>query len=469
MVATIMVMGYLGLMAALGHGHLSAREIATMAAVGGVVTIGAFALTVRWMERWAYGPVLERGRDVNPWRTRAASIGLVGAAILLTPPIVREYQFRANLRAAAERHSLKLGDTVTDTARSQALKDLGRTHRLQALTVILKAADDSDASADVQIAAMSALLGLEGGRARVLEYTRHSKPGLRVAATIALISVADDPAAWSAIAAVARSDPNGAARHEVADYLATSNDVPASRSPEALALIRSLARDSDARVAIAAARGLSVFHSDKSGVQRVMAVVQNPAESDDVRIEAMVALGTIKDPRAAPVLWKILGMQYEPGFIPLEMEDRYRGVADEALVHLEGIDDAGYPRGLFNNESITRTEIEMIIRAETAAFGATRRFDPSLAPDGERNGYTRRFILGSDGFAYVATPENWRKTGVRGFCGDATARICFTRDGIAPHVVDGRCPESDQPIITPDASGSSIRIAPARECRMPTR
>lgn len=50
-------------------------------------------------------------------------------------------------------------------------------------------------------------------------------------------------------------------------------------------------------------------------------------------------------------------------------------------------------------------------------------------------------------FAYVAVPldtrgfPGWRRTGIRGYCGDATGRICYTQDGSPPPVVDGRCGE----------------------------
>jgi hypothetical protein len=43
-------------------------------------------------------------------------------------------------------------------------------------------------------------------------------------------------------------------------------------------------------------------------------------------------------------------------------------------------------------------------------------------------------------FAYTAVPEEPGQTGVRGFCGDSTALICFTPDGREPGVTpEGRC------------------------------
>jgi hypothetical protein len=45
-------------------------------------------------------------------------------------------------------------------------------------------------------------------------------------------------------------------------------------------------------------------------------------------------------------------------------------------------------------------------------------------------------------FAYVAVPVRPGETGVRGFCGDSSGRICFTSDGSAPPVFGGQCEES---------------------------
>jgi hypothetical protein len=42
-------------------------------------------------------------------------------------------------------------------------------------------------------------------------------------------------------------------------------------------------------------------------------------------------------------------------------------------------------------------------------------------------------------FAYVATPLIPGQTGVRAFCGDSSGVICFTSDGQAPGIENGRC------------------------------
>lgn len=86
---------------------------------------------------------------------------------------------------------------------------------------------------------------------------------------------------------------------------------------------------------------------------------------------------------------------------------------------------------------------------------------PALVALPSRKGYIRRFVRGETvapeeirsasasptsvrTWAYVASPERPGETGVRGFCGDDTGRICFTADGSSPKVENGRCPDSDQ-------------------------
>ncbi len=91
------------------------------------------------------------------------------------------------------------------------------------------------------------------------------------------------------------------------------------------------------------------------------------------------------------------------------------------------------------------------------AYSGPRFLDPELASAEVKNGYRRTFHPGSsapvasspagapfstgslEGYAYVAVPEKVGQTGVRGFCGDASGRICFTTDGSAPEVSDGAC------------------------------
>ena len=84
--------------------------------------------------------------------------------------------------------------------------------------------------------------------------------------------------------------------------------------------------------------------------------------------------------------------------------------------------------------------------------GPTPFIDAALVNE-VKSGYRRRFHRGApasgDGispssitsFAYTAVPVEVGRTGTRGFCGDASGRICFTNDGSEPPVVDGACAE----------------------------
>src|SRR5262245_44592063 len=84
--------------------------------------------------------------------------------------------------------------------------------------------------------------------------------------------------------------------------------------------------------------------------------------------------------------------------------------------------------------------------------------DSMLASGAGKSGYKRTFHPGPaassdagprspssiEGYAYTAVPVENGRTGVRGFCGDASGRICQTMDGSEPRVVNGQCPETCQ-------------------------
>jgi type IV pilus assembly protein PilA len=87
-----------------------------------------------------------------------------------------------------------------------------------------------------------------------------------------------------------------------------------------------------------------------------------------------------------------------------------------------------------------------------SSYAGPAFLDPALSQADVKSGYRRSFHPGApatDGqspssmmsFAYTAVPVTSNQTGVRGFCGDDTGRICYTRDGSEPAVADGRCAE----------------------------
>jgi hypothetical protein len=89
--------------------------------------------------------------------------------------------------------------------------------------------------------------------------------------------------------------------------------------------------------------------------------------------------------------------------------------------------------------------------------------DPGLSSARMKSGYQRTFHpgpevslapapgcpggTGLESFAYTAEPLTRGQTGVRGFCGDASGLICFTTDGSAPPVTNGRCAEGCTPLF----------------------
>jgi type IV pilus assembly protein PilA len=123
------------------------------------------------------------------------------------------------------------------------------------------------------------------------------------------------------------------------------------------------------------------------------------------------------------------------------------------------------------NEHATISDIRTVISAEMAyqsasggsygspqclaaptsclpAYSGPTFIDPDLASATVKNGYRRTFHAGgptgSESFAYTAVPAEPGRTGVRGFCGDSTGRVCFTQGGSAPALVGGLCDPSCQ-------------------------
>ena len=99
---------------------------------------------------------------------------------------------------------------------------------------------------------------------------------------------------------------------------------------------------------------------------------------------------------------------------------------------------AGYP-------ATAPTFLDATLTAAQVKSGYRRAFHPgaevALADRPGCAGGT-----GLESFAYTAEPETRGRTGVRGFCGDDSGRICFTADGSVPPVTNGRCAEGCTPL-----------------------
>lgn len=77
-------------------------------------------------------------------------------------------------------------------------------------------------------------------------------------------------------------------------------------------------------------------------------------------------------------------------------------------------------------------------------LGYERKFHPGSRPSEAEIQAARASATSLRSFAYTAVPEKVGETGGRAFCGDSTGRICFTANGAAPEVVEGRCAKSCQ-------------------------
>jgi type IV pilus assembly protein PilA len=86
-----------------------------------------------------------------------------------------------------------------------------------------------------------------------------------------------------------------------------------------------------------------------------------------------------------------------------------------------------------------------------AGYRGPTFLDEALASATQKSGYDRAFHPGPAAgpgkgtyraFAYVSTPREPGKTGVRSFCGDSTGRVCFDPAGAAIVPRDGLCPAS---------------------------
>ena len=75
-------------------------------------------------------------------------------------------------------------------------------------------------------------------------------------------------------------------------------------------------------------------------------------------------------------------------------------------------------------------------------LGYERKFHPGPRASEAEIQAARASATSLRSFAYTAVPEMPGETGFRAFCGDSAGRMCFTADGSAPEVKDGRCQKS---------------------------
>jgi type II secretory pathway pseudopilin PulG len=82
----------------------------------------------------------------------------------------------------------------------------------------------------------------------------------------------------------------------------------------------------------------------------------------------------------------------------------------------------------------------------TVKSGYQREFQGGLPADGSEVAFANLSPSSVQSFVYLAYPVTPGTTGIRGFCGDYTGRICVTPDGSRPAVVEGRCDPACMPL-----------------------
>jgi hypothetical protein len=277
-------------------------------------------------------------------------------------------------------------------------------------------------------------------------------PDMEVRATagvVLLSAFSSDQTAWAAVEQLARDD-SPVIRTQMIGLLRTSSD------PRASGLVEELAGPEAPRL---------------NPYDGLLAVVMDVNASDEGRLAAIHTLAGLKDERALAVFRTIV-MGLDPGFARPERETKFRDAARVAGTYITGNQQPDW-MSAFDNEQSALFDAENMMRTQLHRRKMLGVFDPCPVPGAvcvpghERDALTSRPLVGYVGrfhagppvspdviaerklpptsvssFAWVAAPETPFKTGIRGFCADDTARICFTRDGRMPSLVNGRCPDS---------------------------
>jgi hypothetical protein len=307
-------------------------------------------------------------------------------------------------------------------------------------------------------------------------------PGVQVAAGTGLLLFADDPRAWAVVERLAR-DERASVRQPMQAALRHGRMDPGGRDRRAR-LLEEIARAGPPAEALAAAAEIGA-----AGFATAMAVLEDASKDDRTRLDAINVLGQLEDRRALARLHQIVVGNPEPGLLPPASEERYRSAAADAIGRIQERERDG--EELLEPYRLERTAVRQtrdVLKAQAGYADATGFFDARLsclelpatcAPGRDhdesflapsltratRHGYVHRIEPGARpapaeiaarrasptsvrDVAYVSVPEVPGVTGLRGFCGDTTGAICFTRDGHRPAVRDGRCLLSASPPVT---------------------
>jgi len=292
--------------------------------------------------------------------------------------------------------------------------------------------------------------------------------------------LSDDPA-WQRVLDLWLNDPVLRVREEVGDTLIKDmRDLSAER--------QQVVRDAIDRVTSQRERSHYLTTITIAGLQNnydaLWAVIDNPSMTVGARRYAIIETFYLKDPRSIPRLWKIARADYPAGFVPEQDEQDFRGLAQEELFKLAPGDQQYQPivfnertalvqlkkvmlaqakyRGLFGHYATEIDCLETPNRCEAAGDSATllRKFG---TPADVMRGYSRTFTSTGEHYSMTVAPEQPGITGTFAFCADDSQRVCFSRDGIAPRVVAGLCPQSAAPPFVANAAGYDA-VPDARQC-----
>jgi hypothetical protein len=475
-VATVGGIGFLSFMSAMGHGSLTDEEARPYWIAGAIITIGATVLASRFLERQVLGRPADRAPSLRrlAWKARVVSAVLAIAILVLGPMAAREASFLGNASAARG---------VDGTARFGAISTLGSRQTPRAYQTLHAIAADTRDDPYARAEALVAMSFYGDAAPAIIAFAGDPDPIVRAGVGRALLMFAGDAQAWATIEKLAR-DETLLVREQMAEAVAGSQRGPLPEEKRA-ALLREIAKSDSPGAALSAARGLGA-----AGYDTAWQTLMDESHLDGTRVDAIRVLGSVKDPRALPLLRSIVHGTAGPRFLAPDWEGRYRDVAAEAIYGIMSAQPDGDEWVAYANEYPALDDLQQLMKAQRDYAAVNTFFDARLAclelpvtciagydPDLSflrpliaaglpRRGYTRRLIPGPPvspdqiasakasrssvtTFAVVATPDVPGVTGIRAFCGDDTGAICYTRDGRGPDARNGRCP-----VTPPDVPGS---------------
>ena len=463
-VMTVMGIGMLSLLSAMGHGSLTSDEARPWWWFGGAFSIAAVAVATLVLEKKLLGPPASRSAEIKAltWQTRSASAALIVLLTIGAPPAASWWtDWRARHGALDRDNAERYSSIVALELRPSAA----------AMETLLTIARDTSDDVNMRATAISALGAYPDTRNVFLSLAADPAPAVRAAAGRALLPSADDPDVWAVITQLAR-DESLTTREQMAAALAKVQ-VPAAAEESRRTLLREIAKGDTPVAALGAAAALGA-----EGYDAALAMLNDRSLFDERRQEAIRILGTLKDPRAADLLRDIVLDDTDEGFIPAGQADGYREAAANALVSIFGEDGDELAAAYFN-ERQTRFELRRVVEAQAKYAAATGFFDarlaclelpatcapgrdldesflgPALASDAPRHGYRRTLIAGppapaseiaarrasptsTTAFAYVVAPQVDGQTGLRAYCADDTGMVCVGV-GKVPDVRGGHC------------------------------